>query len=78
METSAMRYVVLIKPPDDHPGMVKIMGTFRDRARALELQNKVRAVIEDDIEDESPGYAYVIAIEPPRLGVAKRWALRGE
>lgn len=73
-----MSYVVLVKPPDDHPASVRIYGVYRDRNRATEFCEKVRAVIDRDVFDETAGYAYVLPIERPKLKDAKAWATSGE
>lgn len=74
------RYIVLVKPPDDHPGAMRLFGSFRTREEAEDFRDKIRAEVEavDNWEDEAEGYAYTARIEIPRLGVAKQWALRGE
>ena len=73
-----MRYIVLVKPPDDHPGAVRLMGPYRDHAKAVTFCERIRAKVDDDLEDDSPGFAYVVALEEPRLRAAWKWALRGE
>ena len=76
-----MRYAVLVKPPDDHPGAARLMGTFDKRDKAEALAVSIRAAVENaegDGFDDSTGYAYVIPIEKPRVRSAIRWALRGE
>lgn len=72
------RWIVLVKPPDDHPGAVRIFGPFRDREGAKALCEKVRAKIEHDVSDETTGYAYVLPLEAPRVREAIAWATRGE
>ena len=75
-----MRYVVLVKPPDDHPAAVRIYGTYRDRERAEAMCKKVRDAADASAEslDETYGYAYVIPVRKPRLREAILWAARGE
>ena len=75
-----MRYVVLVKPPDDHPGFVRIMGTFDKREKAETLCQRIRDAVEevDELSEEYAGYAYVLPVEPPRVRTALRWAMKGE
>lgn len=72
------KWAVLCKPPDDHPGAVRLMGLFWNRSAAEELCGDIRAAVDLDTLDETSGYAYVIEIERPskRRGIA--WATRGE
>jgi hypothetical protein len=74
-----MRWVVCVKPPDDHPGAVRVFGTFSDRQRADALCQKVRDAVEAQADwlDEFTGYAYVMPIEKPRIRQAVHWALGG-
>ena len=78
------RYVVCVKPPDDHPSVVRTFGTWQHRDRADEFCDKVRAAVEKaeqtsgDPVDMITGYAYVMHIESPRLRPAISWATRGE
>lgn len=79
------RWVVLVKPPDDHPGAVRIFGPFRERVRADALRDKVRAVVDAkswadrlSVTDEATGYAYTLELEAPRVRVASWWARIGE
>jgi len=75
------RYVVLVKPPDDHPAAARIMGTFFERDRAEQLATTIQAAVERE-EGDTPfspsGYAWVIELEEPRVRSAVRWATRGE
>lgn len=75
-----MRYVVCVKPPDDHPGMVRVYGPWRSKAEATAFSEAIRAPVMKamDIGDESPGFAYVMELEKPHRTNAKRWAMRGE
>jgi len=75
-----MRYVVLVKPPDDHPGAVRLMGSFDKREKAEALCVKIRAAVEAETDwlDEVTGYAYVLPVEAPRVRAAVKWAVRGE
>ena len=76
------RYVVAVKPPDDHPGAVRLFGTWESHSGAHDFCELVRANVErmpEDIADESTGYAYVMTIEPRvQLDAAVKWATRGE
>lgn len=73
-----MRYVVAVKPPDDHPGAVRVMGTWSKRERAEQFCERVRSEVDLDSLDEHTGFAYVMPVERPRVKSALRWALRGE
>lgn len=75
-----MRYVVVVKPPDDHPGSVRVFGPWRSIDEAGSFCEAVREEIYPvaDISDETLGFAYVMSLEPARRRDAKRWALRGE
>ena len=82
-----MRYVVLVKPPDDHPGAVRIFGPWRSQELASNFCYRVRVTVdaheealsdEERMANESSGYAYVLRLEEPRLGDAYRWAMEGE
>lgn len=74
------RWVVLVKPPDDHPAWSQIMGPWFLEEKANEFCEKVRATI-DAVEtdlDAAQGYAYVLRLEEPHLTVARQWALKGD
>lgn len=77
---AGVRYVVVVKPPDDHPGSVRVFGAFFERKRAEEFEGKVRDAVEHEADwlDETSGYAYVMRLEEPRVRDASRWATRGE
>ena len=74
------RWLVLVKPPDDHPGSVRASGPYYKREQAKAIVERVQAECDAlaAIDDEAGGYAYLIPLE--RLGVraALAWALRGE
>jgi len=74
------RWLVLVKPPDDHPGAVRVSGPYLSRKVPQAIVERVQAACDEatDIGDEAGGYAYLIPLE--RLGVraALAWALRGE
>jgi len=75
-----MRYVVLVKPPDDHPAAVRLMGSFDKLEKAEALCTSIRAAVEaeDGDSDVLTGYAYVLPVEAPRVRAGVKWALRGE
>lgn len=74
------RWVVCVKPPDDHPAMVRVFGTFADDATASFFCSKVRTAVDLEDGDDDAGYAYVMRIEQAagNLRRAMRWATRGE
>jgi hypothetical protein len=72
-----MTYVVMVKPPDDHPGMVRVYGGFRSLAKADAFAEKIRQLCDDD-PGERYGYAYVQQVRTPRITEAQGWALAGE
>lgn len=75
---SRRRFVVIVKPPDDHPGAVRISGPYYKRETADALVAKVRAAVDEQVEDEASGYAWTLELERFGLRKALAWALRGE
>jgi len=73
-----MSYVVCVKPPDDHPGAVRVFGFFREHYRAAEFCAKVVVAIDAEPLDETSGYAYVMPVRTARVREAIRWATKGE
>ena len=73
------RFVVLVKPPDDHPAAMRVFGGFRKREKAVALRDKVRAVVDVELADDL-GYAWVMELESPSGVVkeARSWAIGGE
>lgn len=72
-----IRYVVVVKPPDDHPGEVRVFGPWRDHAAALAFRDKVRSKVDSMTDPSEAGYAYIKHLEVPRLLDAKNWATLG-
>lgn len=75
-----MRYVVIVNPPTDHPGDIRVYGPFRNKSAAVSFQDCVREAVDKilDAGDEANGYAYVCEVEGARRRAAKLWATRGE
>jgi hypothetical protein len=72
-----MRYVVVVKPPDDHPGVVRVFGPYaKDEAESFAqfVTDKVEAMEDDDFS----GWAYVKPLEKLGRRNAAQWAMRGE
>lgn len=72
------RYVVMVKPPDDHPGAVRIFGPWRSIEQAGIFCDKIRNAIDLDVTDETTGFAYVAELEQPAIRKMKAWATKGE
>jgi len=75
-----MSYVVTVKPPDDHPGAIRVFGFFREHHRAADFCAKVVAGIEknEDPLEEFAGAAYVQRVRTPRVREAISWGARGQ
>lgn len=82
-----MSWVVVVKPPDDYPAMIRIFGPYHSKIRAQRLASRVRAAV-DDLEqqqlDDRFGYAWVVPLESGAnhegytAAAARLWATRGE
>lgn len=73
-------YVVIVKPPDDHPGAVRVVGPFRRWDNAQAYADKITSAVEkaeDGDVDRIRGWAYVKQVRRPLVKDAKLWALEG-
>jgi len=77
MKRGERAHVVVVKPPDDHPGQVRVFGVM-GRERAIEMETRVREACEADPLDETSGFAYAMPLERWNISQAIEWATRGE
>ena len=77
---AAKRWVVLVKPPDDHPGAVRLSGPYTRRDLAKGVVDQVQSAINAqlDVGNETEGYAYLIELEKFGTREALAYALEGK
>jgi hypothetical protein len=75
------RYLVLVKPWDDHPAEVRIYGPWYKYEAAGAFCESVRRAVnaaEEADPGEPLGFAWVIQLSAPRKREARRYAVNGD
>jgi len=71
-----MRYVVMVKPFDDHPAEVAIFGPWRELEKAQRFRDSIRKAV-DKYDAEDVGYAWIARLNRPLVRDGKRYAIEG-